>query len=250
MKTRKIYLSLLAIVAAFVVTSCGSPVTLTSWKNPNDNSKISKVVVMPLFDKLEYMKPFEQSMDAYFNSQGLKALGSLDILNPDIKYPVADIKKKCDSLGADGILVFVYKGTDKSQSYVPPTTYTTGGFGGYWGGGYWGYSYSAVATASSYPWNRKDIYVDRSPLYSADKIKTPLLLLHGASDTNVPPGQSIEMFTALKILGRETEFITFPGEDHRILTYDKRVLFNKTILAWFDRWLKGQPDWWNDLYPQ
>jgi len=121
---------------------------------------------------------------------------------------------------------------------------------GYWGGGYWGYSYSAVATASSYPWNRKDIYVDRSPLYSADKIKTPLLLLHGASDTNVPPGQSIEMFTALKILGRETEFITFPGEDHRILTYDKRVLFNKTILAWFDRWLKGQPDWWNDLYPQ
>jgi hypothetical protein len=141
MKTRKTYFSLLAVVAAFVVTSCGSPVTLTSWKNPADNSKISKVVIMPLFDKLEYIKPFEQSMDAYFNTQGLKALGSLDFLNPDVKYPVADIKKKCDSLGADAILVFVYKGTDKSQSYVPPTTYTTGGFGGYWGGGYWGGGY-------------------------------------------------------------------------------------------------------------
>lgn len=121
---------------------------------------------------------------------------------------------------------------------------------GYWGGGYWGYSYSAVATSGSFPWNRKDIYVDRSPLYSADKIKTPLLLLHGGSDTNVPIGGSIEMFTALKILGQETEFIAFPGEDHRILTYNKRILFNKTILAWFDRWLKGQPDWWNELYPQ
>ena len=138
MKATKIYFSLLAVVAAFVITSCGSPVTLTSWKNPADNSKISKVVVMPLFDKLEYMKPFEQSMDAWFSSQGLKALGSLDILNPNIKYTVSDIKKKCDSLGADAILVFVYKGTDKSESYVPPTTYTTGGFGGSWGGGYWG----------------------------------------------------------------------------------------------------------------
>ncbi len=138
MKTSKIYFSLLAVLAAFVITSCGSPVTMTSWKNPADNSKISKVVVMPLFDKLEYMKPFEQSMDAYFNTQGLKALGSLDMLNPNVKYAVSDIKKKCDSLGADAILVFVYKGTDKSESYVPPTTYTTGGFGGSWGGGYWG----------------------------------------------------------------------------------------------------------------
>jgi len=121
---------------------------------------------------------------------------------------------------------------------------------GYWGEGYWGYTYSSVATAGSFPWNRKDIYVDRSPLFNADKIKTPILLLHGGADTNVPTGESIQMFTALKVLGRETEFITFPGENHLILTYAKRILFNKTILAWFDRWLKNQPDWWNDLYPQ
>jgi len=143
MKTKKYYFGLLAVVAAFVITSCGSSVTLTSWKNPADNSKISKVVVMPLFDKLEYMKPFEQSMDAYFNTQGLKALGSLDFLNPNVKYQISDIKRKCDSLGADAILVFVYKGTDKSENYVPPTTYTTGGFGGYWGGGYWGGGYGS-----------------------------------------------------------------------------------------------------------
>lgn len=129
------------LLAIFILASCGSPVTLTSWKNPSDNPSISKVAVMPLFDKLEYMKPFEQSMDAYFNSQGLKAIGSLDFLNPNVKYSIDDIKRKCDSIGIDAILVFVYKGTDKTQNYVPPTTYTTGGFGGYWGGGYWGGGY-------------------------------------------------------------------------------------------------------------
>ena len=141
MKTGKIYFGLLALAALFILNSCGSPVTLTSWKNPDNKSQVSKVVVMPLFDKLEYMKPFEQSVDAYFEKQGLKAIGSLDFLNPNIKYPIEDIKRKCDSMGADGVLVFVYKGTDKSESYVPPTTYSTGGFGGYWGGVYWGGGY-------------------------------------------------------------------------------------------------------------
>jgi hypothetical protein len=141
MKTAKIYFGLLAVVAAFMLTSCGSPITLTSWKNPDNKSQISKVVVMPLFEKLEYMKPFEQSVDAYFEKQGLKSIGSLDFLNPTIKYPIADIKRKCDSLGADAILVFKYKGTDKEESYVPQTTYVTGGYGGYWGGGYWGGGY-------------------------------------------------------------------------------------------------------------
>jgi hypothetical protein len=111
---------------------------MTSWKNPAVNTQITHVVVMPMFDKLEYVKPFEIAMDAYFNSQGLKAIGSLDFLNPNVKYSLDDIKMKCDSMGANAILVFHYTGTDKSQNYIPPTTYVTGGFGGYWGGGYWG----------------------------------------------------------------------------------------------------------------
>jgi dipeptidyl aminopeptidase/acylaminoacyl peptidase len=118
----------------------------------------------------------------------------------------------------------------------------------YWGEGYWGYSYSAVATADSFPWNRKDIYVNQSPLFNADKIKTPLLLLHGAVDTNVPPGESAQLFTALKLLGREVEYIQFFDQNHQILTYNKKILWTKTIMAWFDRWLKGQPEWWSDLY--
>ncbi len=119
----------------------------------------------------------------------------------------------------------------------------------YWGEGYWGYSYSAIATADSFPWNRKDIYITQSPLFSADKITTPLLLLHGAADTNVPPGESTQLFTALKLLGRDVEYIQFSDQNHHILTYNKRILWTKTIMAWFDRRLKDQPEWWFDLYP-
>ncbi|MEJ2543108.1 MAG: S9 family peptidase, partial [Calditrichaceae bacterium] len=119
----------------------------------------------------------------------------------------------------------------------------------YWGEGYWGYLYSGVATANSFPWNRKDIYIDQSPLFSADKITTPLLLLHGKVDTNVPPGESYQLFTALKLLGREVELIEVAGQDHHIMEYNKRKEWSKTIVAWFDKYLKDQPQWWQDLYP-
>ncbi len=119
----------------------------------------------------------------------------------------------------------------------------------YWGEGYWGYLYSAVATANSFPWNRKDIYVGQSPLYSADKIHTPLLLVNGTADTNVPTGESNQLFTALKLLGRTVEYVQVPGANHWVVKYGQRKIWTKTIMAWFDKWLKDQPAWWGDLYP-
>jgi dipeptidyl aminopeptidase/acylaminoacyl peptidase len=120
----------------------------------------------------------------------------------------------------------------------------------YWGEGYWGYSYSGAASAYSYPWNNPRLYTEQSPLFNADKINTPLLLLHGTVDTNVPIGESIQMFNALKILGKTVEFITVDGENHGIATYQKRIDWNKTIYAWFAKWLKEQPEWWEALYPE
>lgn len=119
----------------------------------------------------------------------------------------------------------------------------------YWGEGYWGYSYSSGATANSYPWNRKDIYVERSPLFNANKIKTPILLLHGGSDTNVPIGESIQMFNALKILGKDVEFVTIKGENHGIVDFEKRMKWNNTIYAYFAKYLKGDSSWWESIYP-
>lgn len=119
----------------------------------------------------------------------------------------------------------------------------------YWGEGYWGALYSAVATADSFPWNRKDIYVDQSPLFRAQEHKVPILLTHGVADTNVPVGESDSFFIALKLLGKDVEYLQIEGEDHWILSHDKRMVWSSSIVAWFDRWLKDRPEWWNALYP-
>lgn len=120
----------------------------------------------------------------------------------------------------------------------------------YWGEGYWGAAYNAVAAAGSFPWKNKEVFVEQSPLFSADKVNTPILLCHGQSDTNVPVGESVQMFAALKILGKPVELITFKAEDHFIADYNRRKQWMKSHLAWFERWLKDDGDWWNALYPE
>ncbi len=120
----------------------------------------------------------------------------------------------------------------------------------YWGEGYWGYNYSEVSMANSYPWSHRQLYVDQSPLFNADKIHTPLLLLHGNADTNVPLIESLQMFTALKLLGREVALVEVEGENHHILDYKKRNKWMATQMAWFARWLKDDPTWWDALYPK
>jgi dipeptidyl aminopeptidase/acylaminoacyl peptidase len=119
----------------------------------------------------------------------------------------------------------------------------------YWGEGYWGYSYSSGSTKGSYPWNRKDIYVDNSPLFNADKFSNSILLLHGTADTNVPVGESLQYYAALKILGKDVEMVLISGENHHILDYKKRIEWHNTIMSWFDMKLKNQPQHWNEMYP-
>ena len=193
MKNLALPTGILGIIALMLVISCSSPISLTSWKNPNDHTQISKVVIVPLFAKLEYVKPFEQSMCSYFSQQGLKSIGSLDFLNPTKSYTVEQVKAKIDSLGADAVLIFKYTGTDKESSYVPATYY--GGYGSYWGwgggfygggvysGGYWSTTstvnlksvlYDIKSTESAF-WTA-DVsvtdpqYVDQSALQLAQKI--------------------------------------------------------------------------------
>ena len=120
----------------------------------------------------------------------------------------------------------------------------------YWGEGYWGYNYSEVSMANSYPWSHRQLYVDQSPLFNADKIHTPLLLLHGNADTNVPLIESLQMFTALKLLGREVALVEVEGENHHILDYSKKEKWLATQMAWFQKWLKDDPSWWDALYPK
>jgi dipeptidyl aminopeptidase/acylaminoacyl peptidase len=116
----------------------------------------------------------------------------------------------------------------------------------YWGAGATGYSYTEGTCPGCYPWNRKDLYIDRSPLFQADKITAPMLLIHGTDDTNVVPTESEQLFTALRMLGREAELVRVKGENHGINSKPSvEQLRDAIMLDWFEKYLKGRPDaWW------
>ena len=56
----------------------------------------------------------------------------------------------------------------------------------YWGGSRFGHYYGLTALSNSFPWSRPDIFVQQSPIFRANQITTPLLLLHGECDPIVP----------------------------------------------------------------
>lgn len=117
----------------------------------------------------------------------------------------------------------------------------------YWGGGYWGHTYGETAQYGSYPWNNPDLYVKQSALFNADKIHTPLLLLHGTADTNVPTNESQQLFTALRILGRPVQYIQIEGANHVVTDYRQRMQWQQTIMAWFAKYLQGDDAWWKGI---
>lgn len=76
----------------------------------------------------------------------------------------------------------------------------------------------------------------QSPLFRADLITTPLLLLHGEDDKRCPIEQSEQMFTALKRLNRNVVMIRFPGESHELTSRgrpDHRIQRIEAILDWW-----------------
>ncbi len=165
------------------------------------------------------------------------------------EHPFTD-RKKVGCIGASyGGFMTMYLQTQTDIFAAAVSHAGISSISSYWGEGYWGYTYSAFASTGSYPWNNRELYVEQSPLFNADKIHTPLLLIHGMDDTNVPVGESIQMFTALKILGRPVELIQVKGENHGITNYKRRIQWNNSIFAWFAKWLKDDPAWWESIYP-
>jgi dipeptidyl aminopeptidase/acylaminoacyl peptidase len=121
----------------------------------------------------------------------------------------------------------------------------------YFGGGIWGYTYGDIALAGSFPWNRKDVFVEKSPFFNADKVRTPLLLLHGTGDSNVPPSESDQMFVALKLLDRDVAYVQFHDEDHGIVNkFENYIEHRQMILEWFDKYCKDQPEGWETRWKE
>jgi dipeptidyl aminopeptidase/acylaminoacyl peptidase len=76
-----------------------------------------------------------------------------------------------------------------------------------------------------------------SPISFASRVRTPVLILHGAEDTNVPLGQSVYFHRALRHFSVEHEFVIYPREGHSIRERHHQLDVLRRTRAWFDRWL-------------
>jgi dipeptidyl aminopeptidase/acylaminoacyl peptidase len=83
-------------------------------------------------------------------------------------------------------------------------------------------------------------YRQQSPLTYADRVTTPLLILHGASDPRVPPGQALEMYRALKDQGKPVELVLYPREQHALGEYAHQVDRMQRDSAWISRYTLGR----------
>jgi dipeptidyl aminopeptidase/acylaminoacyl peptidase len=88
------------------------------------------------------------------------------------------------------------------------------------------------------PWENKELWERLSSFNNVEKITTPTLWIGGAVDWNVPIVNSEQMYLAMKVLGKETQLVVYPGEHHSI----KRPSFQKDrlqrYLGWFNKYLK------------
>lgn len=84
-------------------------------------------------------------------------------------------------------------------------------------------------------------YLENSPLFQADRIQTPVLMIHNDADDAVPWTQGIEFYLALRRLGKEVYMFTYNGEPHNLRRRPNQKDFTVRMQEYFDYYLKGAP---------
>lgn len=89
------------------------------------------------------------------------------------------------------------------------------------------------------------LYLENSPLFAAERITTPLLLLHNDADDAVPWSQGVEFFLALRRLGKEAYLFNYNGALHGLRRRGDLRDYTRRLQEFFDHFLQGapRPDW-------
>lgn len=90
-------------------------------------------------------------------------------------------------------------------------------------------------------WEGFDLYIENSPLFHANKVETPLLIMHNDKDDAVPWYQGIEYFTALKRLGKQVWMLQYNDEYHNLRERVNAKDLSIRLQQFFDHFLKGKP---------
>ncbi len=94
-------------------------------------------------------------------------------------------------------------------------------------------------------WESPLRYLENSPLFTADKIQTPMLIMHNEGDGAVPFSQGVEFFIALRRMGKEAWLLNYNEADHWPLVVRDKYDFQIRMAQFFDYYLKNKPmpDW-------
>lgn len=94
-------------------------------------------------------------------------------------------------------------------------------------------------------WQRPDLYIKNSPIFSANKVTTPIFIMHNQDDGNVPFTQGEEWFSDLVRLGKKVWLISYDGETHTIEEPANKLDYSIRLGQFFDYYLKdAQPPKW------
>lgn len=90
-------------------------------------------------------------------------------------------------------------------------------------------------------WETPELYKENSPIFNVDKVETPLLIMHNDNDGAVPWYQGIELFMALRRLGKPAWLLQYNGEAHNLLERRNTKDLAIRLQQFFDHYLKGDP---------
>ncbi|RIW12418.1 S9 family peptidase [Algoriphagus lacus] len=90
-------------------------------------------------------------------------------------------------------------------------------------------------------WEKPLYYMENSPLFTMDRVETPVLIMHNDADGSVPWYQGIEMFMALKRLNKPAWLLQYNGEDHNLVQRKNAKDLSIRLSQFFDHYLKGAP---------
>lgn len=92
-------------------------------------------------------------------------------------------------------------------------------------------------------WQARDVYIKASPFFYADKIKHPLLLVHGEDDANpgTEPIQSLKLYQAIRGNGGIAKLVMLPHEPHWYTALESNEQVVHDMLDWFDTYVKNAP---------
>jgi len=193
------------------------------------------------------------------------------IFNPDVPYTIGDPGASCYNAVISGIAALIAEGfIDKDRIGVQghswggyqvahlvtktnvfacaesgaPLVNMTSAYGGIrWGSGrsrQFQYEKTQSRLGATL-WESPETYIRNSPLFNADKIETPVLIMHNDKDGHVPWHLGIEFFMALHRLQKPAWFLNYNGEPHWPLKWQNRLDFNIRMQQYFDHYLMDAP---------